>query len=82
MTVVEWRKEERTVTLTNEDWSKLDIFLLLTRNFRKNEEEIFKRGSQEKNEDGSLKYPNAVADAEFYKELNIRLEEIRKIIAG
>lgn len=77
-----WENEERSVTLTNDQWCTLTCYLLMTTNHRKGEREAWESLAKETNEDGSPKFKNAADNAEYYAELEEELEIIRKAIDG
>lgn len=67
----------RTVTLTNDQWSTLTCYLLMTTQHRKGEREAWEKLATETNADGSPKFKNAASNAQYYAELEQALEEIR-----
>lgn len=75
-----WENTERSVTLTNEEWSLLTCYLLMTTNHRKDEREAWERLSTEMNEDGTPVFKNAASNAKFYADLEPKLEKIRNAI--
>ena len=77
-----WGKEERSVTLTNDEWSKLTVYILMTTQHRKREIETWERLSTEKKEDGTPKFENAKSNAEFWRETDSVLEQIKRKIDG
>lgn len=77
-----WEKEERTVTLTNEEWSNLTCYILMTTNHRTGELETWRSLAQEKDEDGNTKFKNAVSNAKFWEEMIRNLDRIRSEIDG
>lgn len=76
----EWQREEKTVTLTRGQWSTLTTYLLMSTNHRKGEAKAWADLSEEKNEDGSVKYKNAASNAAFWREMIEDLENIRRKI--
>lgn len=54
-----------TLELTEEQASALEIYLLMTTNYRKGERETWESLAKEQNEDGTLKFPNAPSNADF-----------------
>ena len=78
--IKEWCAKEKTVTLTNGEWSKLTTYLLWSKNHREGEAKAWAELAEEREEDGSVKYPNVASNAQFWKETNEALEEIRKKI--
>lgn len=75
-----WENTNKTVTLTNSQWCKLTTFLITSTNYRKRELEMWERLSKETNEDGTPKFPKAINNAEYLKQLESELEAIRKTI--
>lgn len=76
----EWGTEEKTVTLTNEEWSTLTTYLLITTKHREGEAKVWAELAEEREEDGSVKYKNAASNAQFWRETIEMLEEIRRKI--
>jgi hypothetical protein len=64
------------VTLTYEQANILEMYILLTTQHRQGEISANTRLSQETNEDGSLKYPNAGKNAEWWTKADIELNAI------
>ena len=79
---LEWKQEEKTVTLTQGQWSTLTMFLAISTNYRKEETEAWEEMSKEKNEDGSPKYEHAASNAAFWHGMMEDLESIEKKING
>ena len=75
-----WETTPRPVTLTNEQWSLLTCYILMTTQHRKKEREAWERLAKETEEDGTPTFKNAASNAEFYEELETKLEEIRLTI--
>ena len=75
-----WEDTERSVTLTNSEWSLLTCYLLMSTNYRKGEREAWERLSTEMNEDGTPVFKNADSNAKYYAKLEVELEKIRKVI--
>lgn len=78
----EWQQKKATVTMTNEEWLKLTTYLLMSTNHRKGEAEAWERLATETNEDGSPKFKNAASNAEFWREMMVSIDNIRKTIDG
>lgn len=76
----EYTRQEKAVTLTNEEWNSLVCFVLMTTQYRKGEAEAWERAAQEKDENGQIKYKNAQSNAEYWRNQNEVLEEILKKI--
>nr|DAM77477.1 MAG TPA: hypothetical protein [Caudoviricetes sp.] len=71
-----------TLELTEEQADALDLYLLMTTNYGKGEREAWESLAKERNEDGTLKFPNAPSNANFWKEQNETIENILKILQG
>lgn len=71
-----------TLELTEEQADALDLYLLMTTNYRKGEREAWESLAKERTEDGTLKFPNAPSNAVFWKEQNETIENILKILQG
>lgn len=77
-----WENTKRTVTLTNEQWSTLTCYLLMTTQHRKGEREAWEALAKETNADGTPKFKHASSNASYYAELEKKLEVIKKAIDG
>ena len=77
-----WGREERTVTLTNADWSNLTCYILMTTKHREGELEAWKSLAQEKDEDGKIKFSNAESNAAFWEGMIKNIDRIRTEIDG
>ena len=75
-----WDKQEKTVTMTREQWTTLTTYLLMSTKRREGEAKAWAELAEEKAEDGSPKYMNAAGNAEYWRELVTDIEEIRKKI--
>lgn len=71
-----WEEQERTVTLTNELCSTLQCYILMTTNYRKGELKAWEELAQEKNENGAPKFKNAANNAQFWRDMEIQLQQI------
>lgn len=80
MDITAWEKQERAVTLTNDQWNTLVCYILSTTQHRKGEREAWESLAKETNEDGSPRFKNAAGNAEYYAELEVKLGEIIKEI--
>ena len=70
----------RIIELSNEQASLLSCYLLMTTNYRKDEAEACQRLSQEKEEDGTLRFPNMESNARWWEKTNIEINDIQKAI--
>jgi hypothetical protein len=64
-----WRRKERSVTLTNDQWSRLVCYLHLTTKHREGERDAWQNLAQEKNADGTPKFKNASSNAAYWQEV-------------
>lgn len=71
-----WEEQERTVTLTNELCSMLQCYILMTTNHRKDEIKAWEELAQEKDENGAPKFKNAASNAQFWRDMEIQLQQI------
>ena len=62
-----WEDEKVSITLTNAEWTKLDVFLLMTTHFREEERDTWRKLAEEKDENGDPAYPNAKGNADFWQ---------------
>ena len=67
--------------LTEKQAEDLKTYLLITEHYRKEEYKACKDLAEEKNEDGTAKYPLMAKNAEFWKEQNEAMEEILKTLS-
>lgn len=77
-----WDRKERSVTLTNKDWERLVCYLLMTTKHREGERDAWQSLAQEKNPDGSPKFPKAAGNAEYWQEVIDDLERIKNKLDG
>lgn len=75
-----WEEQEKTVTLTNGEWSTLTTYLLMSTQYREREAKAWAELAEEREKDGSVKYPNAESNVQFWRETIEALEGIRKKI--
>lgn len=71
-----WEEQERTVVLTNELCSTLQCYILMTTNYRKGEIEAWEKLAQETDENGAPKFKNAASNAQFWRDMEIQLQQI------
>lgn len=76
----EWDQQEKTVTLTNDQWSRLTTYLLMSTKHREGERDAWQSLAQEKNPDGTPKFKNAAKNAAYWQEVIDDLETIRVAI--
>ena len=70
----------RTITLTDEQATRLKMFLLMSTNYRKGEIETWTLLSTERHEDGSLVWPNALSNVDWWRDANSSIEEVMKLL--
>lgn len=63
------KQENCKITLSQDDRLMLDVFLLMTTKYRKQEMNTWEKLSNEKNEDGTPVYKNAKGNAKWWSEL-------------
>lgn len=71
-----WEEKERAVTLTNELCNMLQCYILMTTNHRKDEIKAWEELAQEKDENGAPKFKNAASNAQFWRDMEIQLQQI------
>lgn len=71
-----WGQEERSVTLTNEQWNTLVCYIHLSTKYREGEQKAWEDLAKETKPDGSPRFKNAADNAEFWKETIATLEQI------
>lgn len=76
------KNEKRAVTLTDEQWNKLVCYLLMTTKHREGERDAWAQLAKELNEDGTPKFPNAAANAQYWTDTIAELEVIMHAIDG
>lgn len=64
-----WGRQERTVTLTNDQWSRLVCYLLRTTKHRTGERDAWLSLAEEKNPDGTPKFEKAASNAAYWQEV-------------
>jgi hypothetical protein len=77
MNLSEWERTSRAVTLTNDQWSTLTCYILMSTKHRESERKAWEELSTEKREDGTPRFPNAADNAKYYRELEDKLTAIR-----
>lgn len=68
------------VELTKEQVNTLVCYILMTTQHRTGEREAWEKLAKEMNEDGTPKFKNAKSNAEYYTDLEFKLEEIRNVL--
>lgn len=74
-----WEEKKVGIALKNSQWNILAFYLAYSTEFREKEKETWERLSLEV-EGGKPKYKNAAGNAEFWRNLNREIEEMKKII--
>lgn len=69
-------QQPKTVTLTNELCSTLQCYILMTTNYRKGELKAWEELAQETDENGAPKFKNAASNAQFWRDMEIQLQQI------
>lgn len=64
-----WGRQERTVTLTNNQWSRLVCYLHMSTKHREGERDAWRDLAQEKNPDGTPKFTKAASNATYWQEV-------------
>ena len=77
-----WGQEERSVTLTNEQWNKLVCYIHLSTKYREGEQKAWEDLAKETNPDGSPLFKFAASNAEYWKEISEFLEQIESKLDG
>lgn len=77
MDTKEWGQISKAVTLTNDEWSTLTTYLLISTGYREREREAWEKLSREKKQDGSPRFENAESNAEYWRDMIAALEQIR-----
>ena len=67
--VAAWGRQERSVTLTNDQWSRLVCYLHMSTKYREGERDAWQELAQEKNPDGTPVFKNAAKNAAFWQEV-------------
>ena len=70
--------DKQTLILTSEEASKLLSYILITTQYRQKEAAAWDSLSDEKNEDGTTKFPNAKSNADWWREMDAALDGIYK----
>ena len=63
----EWKDKKRSVTLTNGEWSRLSVFLVMTTHFREQERDGWRKLAEERDEFGNAVFSNAESNADFWQ---------------
>lgn len=75
-------RQERAVTLTNDQWSRLVTYLLQTTRHRTGERDAWLSLAEEKNLDGTPKFENAPGNAAYWQEVIDDLDAILPKLDG
>lgn len=70
----EWAQQERTVTMTNDEWISLYCYLIGTTKHIEGEQEAWEKLAQKKKADGSPRFPYAAGNAEYYRQTREKLD--------
>lgn len=70
----------KILNLTDDQASKLKMYLLMTTSYRNGEETACKELGTELNADGSLVYPNLKANGEWWEQTNKAIDEIGALL--
>ena len=73
---ISWEQQPKTVTLTNELCNMLQCYILMTTNHRKGEIKAWEELAQEKDENGAPKFKNAASNAQFWRDMELRLQQL------
>lgn len=63
----EWTDKKRSITLTNGEWSRLSVFLLMSTHFREQERDGWRKLAEERDEFGNVVFRNAESNADFWQ---------------
>lgn len=77
-----WGRQERTVTLTNDQWSRLVCYLHLTTKHREGERDAWHNLAQEKHPDGTPVFKSAADNAAYWQEIIDDLERMLPKLDG
>lgn len=72
----------KIVTLTDEQASTLEVYLLITTKYRQGEFETCESLSRELDENGSSRFPKMKGNAEWWKQTNETIEEIETALGN
>jgi hypothetical protein len=75
-----WLQTERAVTLTNDQWSTLTIFLGISTKYRESEAKAWAKLAERKDDNGEPEFKNAASNAMFWRETIKKIENITKTI--
>lgn len=77
-----WGRQERTVTLTNDQWSRLVCYIHLTTKHREGERDAWQNLAEEKNPDGTPVFKSAASNAAYWQETIDDLERMLPKLDG
>jgi hypothetical protein len=80
MTQNEYENELCTIVLTNDQRITLDMYLLMTTNYRKKEHDACQRFGSELDEHGNIKYPNIASNAIWWDDAIKTIDEIIELL--
>ena len=76
----EWENQEVSITLTNREWNRLDVFLLMSTHFREQERDGWRKLAEERDEFGGKVFRNAESNADFWQEQIDIINHIMNVI--
>lgn len=76
----EFAARERSVTLTEKEWGDLSTYILMTTEYREKEQKAWRKLAEQKLSDGTPIIPHAANNAAFWKDMDRKLDRIRRII--
>lgn len=77
-----WGRQERSVTLTNDQWSRLVCYIHLTHKHREGERDAWANLAQEKKPDGTPLFMTAADNAAYWQEVIDDLERMLPKLDG
>lgn len=64
------------IALTPDEISILYSYILITTDYRRDEEQVWRKLASEKKEDGQPRFPNALSNADYYQNFGKKLDVI------
>lgn len=74
------KRDDKTVTMSADDWNTLSCYILMTTRYREGERAAWETLAGEKDEAGNPKFKNAASNAAYFAELDGKLRRIRDAI--
>ncbi len=73
---VAWENRTAIVKMTNQQWSSLSMYLIMTTQYRNGERKSWSELAKQKDENGQVEFPNAASNTEFWDMMNELIDNV------